>query len=228
MKALLKLADNRRKNSLATKLRKKRFSLFKSLISALPKPLNILDVGGTTTFWEMMDFINEPNIKITILNKSVIDVHYPTICQHVGDARKMDEFKDNEFDVVFSNSVIEHVGDFEQQLQMANEIKRVGKTYYLQTPNYYFPIEPHFLFPFYQFIPRQIKLLLVQNLNLGWYQKIKDRQRAVDTIDSIKLLTKSKLITLFPDANLYHEKIFGLTKSFILIGRSQIQQGFDE
>lgn len=57
----------------------------------------------------------------------------------------MKQFQDNEFDAVFSNSVIEHVGDYEAQRQMANEIMRVGKRYFVQTPNFYFPIEPHIL-----------------------------------------------------------------------------------
>jgi len=208
--------------SLATKLRRKRFSLFKSFISTLPRPLNIFDVGGTITFWEMMGFTTESDIKITILNISVTDINYPNICQRVGDARKMGEYKDKEFDVVFSNSVIEHVGDYDQQSQMADEIKRVGKTYFLQTPNRYFPIEPHFLFPFFQFFPLQIKILLIKNINLGWYQKIKDHQKAIDAANSIRLLTKRELMTLFPSANIHHEKIFGLTKSFILIGKSQM------
>ena len=63
----------------------------------------------------------------------------------------MDFFKDKSFDAVFSNSVIEHVGTFEDQKMMANEVIRVTNFYFIQTPNLYFPIEPHFLVPFFQF-----------------------------------------------------------------------------
>lgn len=52
-------------------------------------------------------------------------------------------FEDNEFDWVFSNAVIEHVGNEEQQLLFVNEMLRVGKNVFYTTPNKYFPVESH-------------------------------------------------------------------------------------
>ncbi len=52
-------------------------------------------------------------------------------------------FKDKEFDWVFSNAVIEHVGSEEDQLQFINEMMRVGKNVFFTTPNKYFPVESH-------------------------------------------------------------------------------------
>jgi ubiquinone/menaquinone biosynthesis C-methylase UbiE len=219
VKILLRFADYRKAASFAAKLRKKRFELFKSYISTFPKPINVLDVGGTQLFWENMGFIDKSDIKITILNISKIDIEYPNFVSVVGDAREMKDFADNQFDVVFSNSVIEHVGTYKQQLQMADEIKRVGKTYFIQTPNKFFPIEPHFLFPLFQFLPLQIKILLIQNFNLGWCRKITDKQKAIETVNSINLLTKKNLKNLFPDALMFKEKLCGLTKSFIVTGK---------
>jgi hypothetical protein len=60
----------------------------------------------------------------------------------------MPQYRDKEFDIAFSNSVIEHVGNDLRIRQMADEVRRVGRNY-LQTPNYYFPLEPHFFFPFF-------------------------------------------------------------------------------
>jgi ubiquinone/menaquinone biosynthesis C-methylase UbiE len=150
-------------------LRKKRFAIFESLISSLPKPLKILDVGGTQIFWERMGFIGKDDLEIVLLNLSKVNVAYKNFKSVVGDARKMGEFKDKKFDVVFSNLAIEHVGNYDQQRQMSEETRRVGKRYFVQTPNRYFLIEPHFLFPFLQFLPLQIKVWLITHFNIEWY-----------------------------------------------------------
>jgi len=57
--------------------------------------------------------------------------------------------QDGEFDLVFSNSVIEHVGDFERMRQFVHEARRVAKSYWIQTPSKWFPIEPHCGMPFW-------------------------------------------------------------------------------
>ncbi len=197
----------------ARKMRKKRIALFESLISPLPKPLNILDVGGTQVFWEQMGLIKD-DVKITIYNASHMEVSYPELLSMVGDARDIREFKDKEFQVVFSNSVIEHVGTYVQQRQMAEEVQRVGERYYVQTPNRFFPIEPHFLFPFFQFLPLSFRVFLVTHFNLGWNGNIPDKQEALQAVKEIRLLTEEELKNLFPGAKIYKEKLLGLTKSF--------------
>ena len=126
--------------------------------------------------------------------------------------------KDASFDVVFSNSVIEHVGTYQDQIQMAKEVRRVGKRYFVQTPNKYFPLEPHFLFPLFQFLPINIRVLLLQNFKLGWFSKTPDKVKAREIVESIRLLDKREFISLFPNAELYEEKIFGMTKSFVVYG----------
>src|SRR5690625_7584560 len=69
----------------------------------------------------------------------------------------MNIYKKNECDVVYSNSLIEHVGNRKNQLLFADEVQRVGKSYWVQTPNKYCTVEPHFLFPFFQFMPEHLK-----------------------------------------------------------------------
>lgn len=64
-----------------------------------------------------------------------------------GDATNLSQYSDKSFDIVFSNSVIEHLYTKENQISMAKEVNRVGKNYFIQTPNYWFPIEPHWVFP---------------------------------------------------------------------------------
>jgi len=209
-------ADFQRDNSLALRLRLKRIALFKELISPLPKPLTILDVGGTEIFWERMGFVGDENVQITLLNLSEIETHYPNFKSVAGDARNMHQFGDGEFDVVFSNSVIEHVGEYQDQKQMAKEVQRIGKRYFLQTPNFYFPFEPHFLFPFFQFFPLWLKVFLLRHFNLGWHAKIPDKGQAIKTANSVRLLKKRELKELFPGAIVHEEKFWGLTISFIV------------
>jgi hypothetical protein len=122
---------------------------------------------------------------------------------------------DRSFDIVFSNSVIEHVGDHHDQLRMAEEVRRVGKRYFVQTPNKYFPIEPHFLFPFFQFLPLGLRVRLMQNFHLGWFPKTPERQKAREIVTGIRLLDRCEFRSLFPDATIYDEKVLGITKSFV-------------
>ncbi|MEM3445713.1 MAG: class I SAM-dependent methyltransferase [Thermoplasmata archaeon] len=212
MRALRRFVDYQMDGSVAVKLRQERITFFKSLLSQLPKPVKVLDVGGTETFWERLGFLD--GAEITILNLFPVERHNPRLRIVVGDARNMYQFKDKEFDVVFSNSVIEHVGDYSEQQKMAREIQRVGKRYFIQTPNFYFPFEPHFMFPFFQFFPLWLKVFLLSHFNLGWYRKM-SKSAAVKTANSIRLLKKQELIQLFPGCKIYEIKFCGLTASYI-------------
>ncbi|GAC1503792.1 MAG: hypothetical protein NVS2B12_15460 [Ktedonobacteraceae bacterium] len=138
------------------------------------------------------------------------------ITSAVGDGRAMSEFAEQRFDVVFSNSVIEHAGTYQQQQQMAREIQRVGRRYCVQTPNRYFPIEPHVLWPGFQFLPPGWQIFILTHSRSPWGWRIVDRQEAERYIRGIRLLNERELRTLFPGAHLYREKFLGLTKSFLV------------
>jgi len=211
-----KITDNRDEDSLAARMRRKRFELFLALLKTVPKPVNILDMGGTQRFWEVMDFTNEPDVFITLLNLTPPTVLYRNFLGVQGNALDLSRFREKEFDIVFSNSVIEHVGNYDNQRKMAQEVHRIGKRYFVQTPNYYFPIEPHFLFPGFQWMPIRLRILLIRHFKLGWVDKISDYDKAKELIQNTRLLTRKALTTLFPNASLYEEKIFGLVKSFVV------------
>ncbi len=214
-----KIYDYRRSDSWAKSIRNQRINFFKSLVNSLPIPIKILDIGGRVSFWESTGFLNKENknIEITILNISAAEIGstHPKIKQIIGDARNLAQFAVNEFDVVFSNSVIEHVGNYGEQSCMANELMRVGKRYFIQTPNRYFLVEPHFVFPLFQFLPIWLRAWLLTHFSLGWYNKTSDYQKARELVTEIRLLNHREFINLFPGAKLYEEKIFGFTKSFV-------------
>lgn len=134
-----------------------------------------------------------------------------------GDARDMRIFHDNEFDVVLSNSVIEHVGSLEDQQKMAREIMRVGKAFFIQSPNRFFWLEPHFLVLFFQFMPLALKTFLLRSFNLGWIKRVRDTKQAKKIVNSIRLMTRKELESIFSGAVIHKKKVLGLIKSFIVV-----------
>jgi hypothetical protein len=212
------LADNSDTRSLATRMRRRRFELFLSLLKRLKGHLEILDIGGTQQFWDMMLDDESLDIRVTLLNIEHQPVSSTRFVSVVGDARSMPDFERDSFDIVFSNSVIEHVGDEANQRRMAEEIKRVGRRYFVQTPNKRFPIEPHFLLPWFQYLPLHLRAWLVNHFNVGWYERIHDAGKAFAEVSSIHLLTRKRFVSLFRGAQIREEKILGLTKSFIAVG----------
>jgi len=178
--------------------------------------LTILDVGGTQDFWEVMGFTNTPH-KIILLNLFATRVRHPNFVSLAGDARRLDGFADQSVDVVFSNSVIEHLSTCANQQQMAAEIRRVGKKYFVQTPNYHFPIEPHFLCPFFHWLPFWARAWLIQRFSLGNITRKPSLEEARKTVGEFRLLKKSELRALFPDAAIHAEKVVGLSKSYMAV-----------
>lgn len=211
------LAAYTEKDSVAYRLRRRRFARFMKLFESLPKPVRILDVGGTQVFWETMGFADRNDCHVTLLNLFENSTSSDRFTSAVGDARDLSRYEDREFDVVFSNSVIEHVGGPADQLQMASEVRRAGRSYFVQTPNFYFPIEPHFQFPAFQFLPVAVRKGLVRRFSLGPYRRAKDDLEASDWVNEIRLLTRRELARLFPEAQIVTERFLGLAKSFMAI-----------
>lgn len=199
-------------------MRRARFSLFLSLLNSLKQPIRILDIGGTQDYWNLMGSEQLSNVRITLLNL----VHQPVSSERfvsaVGDARAMPEYADGSFDVVFSNSVIEHVGAYDDQRLMANEVMRIGKRYFVQTPNKRFPIEPHFLFPFFQYLPVWLRAQMLYRADVGWYRRVPEFNAARLEVQAIQLLTRRRFTALFPNARLHIERFAGLPKSFVAYG----------
>lgn len=212
---LKKIAQVKDGKSFSNKLRAKRFIFFLDLIKDLPRPINILDIGGTVNFWEKMGGIDNNNFKITLFNLEKEEVNVSNIKSLKGELDDLNNFENEQFDIVFSNSTIEHLFNLNNQKSMAGEIRRIGKKYFIQTPNKYFPIEPHFLFPFFQFFPLGLKVWLLRNFNLGWRKRQKNKSEALKSVTEIKLLSKKDLKKLFPEGEIWKERFFGFTKSLV-------------
>jgi ubiquinone/menaquinone biosynthesis C-methylase UbiE len=178
------------------------------------KKIKILDIGGTEDYWNSMGLHLGNNIEIVLLNLYKIEVKGAGFSSIKGDACNLEGMADKSFDFVFSNSVIEHLFSIQNQQKMANEVMRVGKSYYIQTPNKFFPIEPHWVFPFFQFLPFGLKVYLTKNFNLGHIPKAKNKQEAIDLVNEVNLLSKKELENLFTGSKLYIEKFMGFHKSY--------------
>jgi hypothetical protein len=218
MSLFRRIADNRVDTSLASRLRRRRFRLFEEIAARFPRPVRVLDIGGTASYWRSMGVTADSEYQIVLVNRTLAAVTEPFLETQVGDARDLSRFESRAFDLVFSNSVIEHVGDIEAQRRMAGEVMRLGRSYYVQTPNRRFPIEPHFLLPYFGFWPRDLRIALVQRFALGWYPRLPDRDEARELVDSHHLLDERDMRALFPGATLHRECVLGLTKSLIACG----------
>jgi hypothetical protein len=219
--AVRKVANVDDRSSLSTRVRARRFELFRSLLDTVSRPVRLIDVGGTETFWESMGAADLPDVSILVVNLSAPPSNHPGITTAVGDATDLHGLADADFDVAFSNSVIEHVGGFSAQRDMADELLRVAPRLYLQTPNRWFPIEPHFLFPGFAWLPIPARAWMVRHFALGWRDRVPDPQEALEVARSVRLMTMRELRILFPKATIERERFFGLTKSFL------VYQGWD-
>ena len=125
-----------------------------------------------------------------------------------GDARDL-PFADGEFEIAYSNSLVEHLDPVDRP-QFADEVRRVAGRYWVQTPNRWFPVEPHVLLPGFQFLPERARRRLWR---LGMPRTPYER---------IELLDAGELAALFPDAVILRERFAGMTKSLIAAGPSAL------
>jgi hypothetical protein len=215
---LKKWADLSKSDSLSNKLRSKRFRLFAELCSLLPKPLAIIDIGGTVDFWVQRGWAGDMDMRITLVNLHREPQRYANITPVVGEATHLSQFADRSFDIAFSNSVIEHLFTFEKQAAMGREIQRVANAYWIQTPNYWFPMEPHFHVLGWQWMPIWLRVEIIRKRTCGWRGRTPDPAKALIVVSEVNLMTKAQLRRIFPNANIVPEKFFGLNKSWVTHG----------
>lgn len=175
--------------------------------------MRVIDLGGSTKLWR---FVNVP-LDVTVLNlaSQPIDqrqygAHRFTIVR--GDATHAPELKDNSFDLVFSNSCIEHVGPADKQQAFADTVRRLAPSYWVQTPSKLFPVEAHTGLPLWWLYPERVRQRMIEN----W-----TRSRPVygEFIAGTRVLLRSDLTRFFPDAEILTERFSGIPKSYIAYRR---------
>ncbi len=185
------------------------------------KTLTILDVGGRLSYWRRVgfDFLQAHDVRITLANISEREFEpldgAPPIFDNLT-ANGCDlPFDDLAFDLCHSNSVIEHVGGWRDFTAFARETRRVAASYFVQTPSFWFPVDPHFwALPFYHWLPGPVRAGLLRLLPLASSGRATDFGHAYAMVDSSRLLTRGQMAVLFPDATLRAERVVGLAKSY--------------
>lgn len=177
----------------------------------------LLDLGGNWFFWKLAVSERLPLPQITIVNL------YPELAERdvrgrwvIADGRRL-PFRDQAFDLVFSNSVIEHLGDWPSQVAFAREISRIGRRHFVQTPNRWFPVEPHLLTPFIHWLPKRQRLALLRNFTLWGLVTRPSTAECQRFLQQVRLLTVKEMTALFPDSAVLLESCLGCAKSIIAL-----------
>lgn len=211
---LIRAADDGRAGSLANRLRSRRFAAFERFAAQHGRAPRVIDLGGTPDYWEARGWADGPAV-VTLVNLKRFEQRSAHVIPTVGDATSV-RFEDGAFDIVFSNSVIEHLATLDRQHAMAREIRRLAPAYWVQTPNFWFPVEPHFLTPAWHWLPKRARVHVLTRRGVGWTDRA-DRARAHEVVHEIRLLRRRELARMFPDGQLVPERFGGLVKSWTAV-----------
>jgi hypothetical protein len=192
------------------RFRSNRMALFVRTFT-VTKQTRILDVGGTQLNWNLI----AARPQITLLN--LPSSGEATV---VGDGRYL-PFRDRSFDIVFSNSVIEHISTVEDQGRFAEEVRRTGRAYWVQTPDRRFPIEPHLVTPFLHWLPKRARTAIARRFTVWSLIERPSHDRWEFYIrhcsEEVRLLGERELQVMFPEAQIIRERFLGLSKSLIAV-----------
>jgi hypothetical protein len=191
----------------STRARRRRMEAF-TRIMKVRGGVTVLDLGGHPAIWRGVSC----PLKVTILNLpgnvSRSEVSHHTFTYVEGDACDVRGVDDFSFDIVFSNSVIEHVGPAVKQDDFAREVRRLGRSYWVQTPSNLFPLEAHTGMPFWWLYPDGLRQYFLR----GWKRKL---PAWTEFIEGTRVLSKKRMRELFPEAQVLVERYFGIPKSYV-------------
>ncbi len=219
----MKVSNPNNNKSISSKARERRIKLFGRLLTEYGiKNGEILDIGGTTDYWRMnaqylpsnlikeIDIVNLPPQKLKHEQIGEIKLNI-----YGGNALEEESLRLKHYTIIHSNSVIEHVGNLRDQKHMADVIKNKSDYYWVQTPAKSFPLEPHFYFLFFSYLPLWMQTKLYQNFSLGFMGKEPDWFKARTTCEETRLLTLRELAHIFDPCGILKERLFMIDKSYI-------------
>jgi hypothetical protein len=203
--------DNPR--SLAGRARGRRWSLLAERFPDLAS-MRVLDLGGTASSWTLAP-TRPARVVVVNTERGAGADGIETV---VADACDLPAELRTGFDLVYSNSVIEHVGGHARRQAFAASVMGAAPHCWVQTPYRYFPIEPHWVFPGFQFLPTAMKVGVARRWRFGhrYAPQLSTRGR-VGGVLSVELLDRHQLRYLFPDCDIVEERFVGLVKSIVAV-----------
>jgi hypothetical protein len=187
---------------------------FRRLLERFPDldQMHVIDLGGTAAFWASAPVRPQGVVMLNVSEESRIE---PWLTPIVGDVCEPPSSLGREhFDLVFSNSVIEHVGGHHRRRQMAEVVRRLADHHWIQTPYRYFPIEPHWLFPGFQFLPTRLRARAGARWPLTWSGPVPLEVSIAHVLD-VELLDATQLRHYFPASEIIVERVTGIPKSLV-------------
>ena len=200
----------------------RKLELFNRLMNPT-KETRILDVGAEISpnsecniqFIDCYPWKNNVSaINLSSEHISLIKQYYPEVDVRVGDACNL-PWEDKHFDIVYSNAVIEHLENFERQKKMATEIMRVGKSWFVTTPNRWYPFEFHMRLPFVTWLPRNGYIRFGQVIS---YHHMKRKYMTGIRHDSLRLMTAKDLKHCFPTSRIIKQRVTFMAETLICVG----------
>ena len=199
---------------------RRRFRRWEWLHTAFPdiESMSVIDLGGTVEAW-LRAPVRPASVHVVNLEPSPEEV--PTwIRADQADACDLpSHIRDGRYDLVYSNSVIEHVGGHIQRMRFAEAVHKLADRHWVQTPYRYFPIEPHWLFPGFQFLPLTVRAELSRRWPLV-HTRSQSWDEGLSAAMGVELLSRAEIAYYFPDSALRYERIAGIVKSLIAIKTS--------
>ena len=223
----MNLANPAKKNSLSYRFRARRNVFLKDfLLQAKPAgdaPCRILDLGGDIGYWQRLglDWLRQNSFTVQCVNLHLDDSATDAVLDGPirlvkGNACCMEDLANYSFDIVHSNSVIEHVGQWQDMKDFAREVRRLAPAYYVQTPYFWFPVDPHFSrAPMIHWLPESLRASVHLRWKAGWGEKVRDLDEAMAFVHSSLMLDRRQFKWLFSDAEHRFERVAGLPKSMI-------------
>jgi hypothetical protein len=210
-----RIADPSRPGSLAHSARAKRWQELLRRFPDLPE-MRVLDLGGTPASWRSAP-VRPAHVVTVNLDPHTARQTEPGITPVVGDACDPllpAHLSAERFDLVYSNSVLEHVGGHYRRQQFAEVVDRHGTHHWVQTPYRYFPVEPHWLFPGLQWFPVRARIAVSQHWPLGHVPRA-GRAQAIRHVQEVELLSVTEMRSYFPASRIWIERFAGLPKSLV-------------
>jgi len=196
---------------------RKRARRWEWLVETFPdmQQMSVIDLGGDPETWQQSSV--HPK-HVHVVNIETFSGDLPDwIETDFGDACALPEsIASRRYDLVFSNSVLEHVGGHDRRKRFADAVHQLAPRHWVQTPYRYFPIEPHWIAPGMQFMPVRVRAWMAMWWPLA-HVKSKSVREALGGVLWTELIDRTQMRYLFPDSTIRNERLLGLTKSLIAI-----------